>query len=207
MIILLYKQLLNISISNNLFTGISAISTSIATLGGLSLLFVNFLMFNETRKQRIAQEEPVVTLRLIPDVKNSNFLNFHFKNSGGGAAYDINIILDPDIPYGNSTLNKLPMFKRTPLLEKGEEVIFFYDSAISYFNSDNPKSVNAKITYYTYPKDNRASRKIIRNIEINLDEREGQMQIIQKDLTDLVKEIEELKHALIISRIEGKEDD
>ena len=191
-----------------IYTQLAAISTAVASVGGITLLFLTYFTYLETRKQRIAQEEPVVTLRLITDEKNSSFLNFHIKNTGGGPAYDLKFIFNPDLPYGDTTLNNLKMFKRMPLLEKGEEITFFFDTAMNYFNSGKPTTVNAQATYYTRPKDNRSARKLERNFEINIDERKGQRRIIKKDLNDLIKEIEEIKHFMVISKIEqdGKND-
>lgn len=205
--ILIYKNLSNLNLDVNFYTGVSAIATAIASIGGLILLLVTYLTFRETRKQRIAQEQPVITLRLIPDSKNSNLLNFSLKNTGGGPAYDINIHLTPDLSYGNSSLNNLSMFKNMSILESNEEITFFFDSAINYFskNNPNPKEVKANITFYTLPKDTRGSKRLSRQINIKIDEREGQMQIIKKDVTDLVKEIEELKHAIIITKLNSGE--
>ncbi|MDR4927237.1 hypothetical protein [Peribacillus simplex] len=205
LIFVIYKLLNNQNLDKAFYSEISAISTAVASVGGITLLFFTYFTFLETRKQRIAQEEPAVTLRLIPDSKNSNFLHFFLKNTGGGPAYDIKITFNPDLPYGNTTLNQLTMFKRMPLLEKGEEVTFFFDTAMNYFNSDKPTTIDASAIYYTLPQGNRNTRKLIRDFEINMDERKGQRQIIKKDMNDLVKEIEELKHYIIISRIEQGE--
>ncbi|WP_368901896.1 hypothetical protein [Oceanobacillus oncorhynchi] len=187
------------------YSKLSAISTTVAAVGGLILLSLTYLTYRETKNQRIAQEEPVVTLRLITDEKISSSLNFHLKNTGGGPAYDLQVSFTPDLPYGNTSLNKLNMFNRMPLLEKGEEITFFFDTAINYFHSNNPTAANAKILYYTLPKDNKNTRKLERNIEIKLDERMGQRHIMKKDMNDLINEIEEIKHLLAISKIEQDE--
>jgi hypothetical protein len=204
-ILMTYKQLLTFELNNTFFTGISALATVVAAVGGLILLTVTIRTFTLTKQQIKVQEEPIVTLRLMPDSKSSNLLTFHIKNTGGGPAYDLNIKLTPDLPYGKSTINNLPMFKRMPLLEKGEEISFLFDSYINYSKSNNPKQVNAKTTYYTLPSGSRTSKKLVREFEISLDEREGQMQIIKKDLSEVVKELEELKHALIITNLKSGE--
>ncbi|MFJ5749660.1 hypothetical protein ACIP97_13935 [Peribacillus frigoritolerans] len=202
LIILCTKQFLVVSNDKNFFNALSAISTTVAAIGGIILLFITYFTFLETRQQRISREEPAVTLRLAPDRKNSNFLNIAFKNSGGGPAYDIQVLFSPDLPYGQSSLNKLNMFKRMPLLDAGEEVVFFYDSLVDYMDSKNPKTVQAKVSYYTFPKGTRSAKKISRSFEMNFDERYGQRQIVAKDMNNLVKEIEELKHAIIITSLE-----
>ena len=204
-VFLLFLFLDKNNLDPNTYLQISAISTAVASVGGITLLFLTYFTYLETRKQRIAQEEPVVTLRLITDEKNSSFLNFHLKNTGGGPAYDLKVTFSPDLPYGDTTLNNLKMFTRMPLLEKGEEVTFFFDAAMNYFNSDKPTVVNAQAIYYNLPRDNKSARKLERNFEINIDERKGQRQIIKKDLNDLIKEIEEIKHFIVISKIEQDE--
>ncbi len=204
-IFFLFRFLDKKELDPDIYSQLTAISTAVASVGGITLLFLTYFTYLETRKQRIAQEEPVVTLRLITDEKNSSFLNFHLKNTGGGPAYDLKVTFNPDLPYGDTTLNNLKMFRRMPLLEKGEEVTFFFDTAMNYFNSDKPTTVNASAIYYTLPKDNRSARKLERDFEINIDERKGQRQIIKKDLNDLIKEIEEIKHFMVISKMEQDE--
>lgn len=206
-IILFYliKYLSGQNFDQDFYTLLSSVSTAVASIGGITLLFLTYYTYLETRKQRLAQEEPVVTLRLITDSKSSNFLYFHLKNTGGGPAYDLKITFNPDLTYGETSLNKLTMFNRMPLLEKGEEVSFFFDTAIDYYNSSNPTTVYATATYYTLPKGNKGTNKLVRKFEINIDERKGQRQIIKKDMNDLVKEIEELKHFIVLSKIEQGE--
>lgn len=180
------------------YTNLSAISTTFAAVGGIALLIVTYFTFFDAKQQREIEKEPIITLRLIPDNKNSSFVNFSLKNTGGGPAYDLNIIFTPDVPYNSSTLNELSMFKRLPLLDKDEQIEFFFASLIEYYNSDKPKILNAVATYYTLPKEIKESKMIVRRFEIFIEERKGQMQIIKKDLNDLVKEIEELKHFIAI---------
>ncbi|MGX9134966.1 hypothetical protein ACWV26_11400 [Rummeliibacillus sp. JY-2-4R] len=207
LIFILVKQVISIKGDSNFYTSLSAISTGTAALGSVCLLFVTYFTFLETRRQRISREEPIVTLRLIPDNKNSNFLNIVLKNSGGGPAYDLQAVFSPDLPYGDTSLNNLNMFKRMPLLDSGEEVVFFYDSLIDYIKSPNPKLVTAYLSYYTFPKEVRNAKKFTRSFEINFEERYGQRQLVKKDMNNLVNELEELKHAIIISTMERNGDD
>ncbi|WP_146747853.1 hypothetical protein [Planococcus maitriensis] len=72
--------------SIDFYTQLSAVSTTFAAVGGISLLFVTYLTFSDSKKQRIVEKEPIVTLSLVPDTKNSNFVNFSIKNTGGGPA-------------------------------------------------------------------------------------------------------------------------
>lgn len=182
------------------YTILSSISTTFAAIGGLALLFVTYFTFVDTKDQRKLENEPVITLRLVPDEKNSNFINFSLRNTGGGPAYDLNVVFTPNLNYNKATLNDLAIFKRLPLIDKGEKIEFLFDSLIEYYNSDNPKIINATATYYVYPKNKRKSKQIQRSFELNLEENKGQMQIVKKDFNDIVKELEEIKHFLAISR-------
>jgi hypothetical protein len=205
----LTNLILSINLSPDFFTALSSISTSIASIGGLLLLIVTIFYLLETRKiaiettkQRKLLEEPAVSLRMVPDNKDPNFLFFSLKNTGGGAAYDISVEFKPDIEYRGSSLNALNMFENMPLLDKGDESKFFFDSAVNYYKGNNPKETQARITYYRTPKVNKHSKPIIREVVINFEERKGQLHLSRRDLHDLVNEIEELKQTLLISSIE-----
>lgn len=204
LIFTLVKQVLSVIDNSNFYISLSAISTAIAALGSFCLLIVSYFTFLETRRQRKSMEEPIVTLRLLPDNKNSNFMNIVLKNSGGGPAYDLQAVFSPDL---QTSLNNLNMFKRLPLLDSGEEIVFFYDSLIDYLKTPNPTVVNAYLSYFTLPKEIRGTKKCSRSFEINFEERFGQRQLVKKDMNNLVNEIEELKHAIIISTLENKGDD
>lgn len=197
---------LGLKLNSPEYTGISAISTSIAAIGGLLLLFVTYLGYNESRLQRLAQEEPAVSVRLIPHHKNINFYYWSIKNTGNSPAYDIKIKVNPDIKYKETTINKLNIFNRLPILEKGEEISFFYNSVVNYLESDSPKMVKAHVTYYTTPKESKGSRKITRDFDIDFEERLGLLHLAKKDINDLVKEMEELKQALILNVMRNKND-
>ncbi len=158
-------------------------------------------------KQRELQEEPAVSIKIMPDMKEPHILNMVVKNTGGGPAYDVSVTFDPDIPYDKISLNRLRMFNKMPLLDKGERIEFFFASASEYFKSDNPKFTTATIQYYkTPPSDQNNSTKLItRRINIDIIERENQLRIGKRDMDDLVDEIEELKHGLLIIAKEVEE--
>jgi hypothetical protein len=194
------------------FSTMSSISTSIASVGGLLLLIVTFLYLIETRKiavettkQRKLLEEPAVSIRVLPDSKDPNFLFLALKNTGGGAAYDISVEFKPDLTYRGTSLNSLNMFRNMPVLEKGDESSFFFDSAVQYFKSDNPRETKATITYYNTPK-NKKTVPIIREVIINFEERKGQLHLSRRDMNDLVNEIEELKQTLLVTTVEKRND-
>ncbi|KXZ22580.1 hypothetical protein P4T89_01975 [Bacillus nakamurai] len=203
------QLLLKMDFKETFFSALSSVATLMASVTGIGVLIFTFFTLQESRKQRESAEEPIVTIRLVPEVKNNNFFYFTLKNTGGGPAYDISVKFNPDLPYGDDdTLNNLNMFKRMPLLDKNEEVNFLFDSAINYYESNNPKSTIAIVTFYKQPKDSKRAKPIVREFEINFEERKGQMHLITRDMNDLVKEIQELKHVMVIANLrrEGKHD-
>lgn len=194
------------------FTNLSTIATSISSIGSLLLLFVTFLYLLETRKmvvearrQRELLEQPAVSIKVIPDEKSPNFLYLVMKNTGGGPAYDISVKFDPDLEYGNGSLNGLKMFNKMPLLDKGEETKFFFASASDYFQTNNPKETKAHLTYYLSPSSSKNNSPITRDFVIDIEEKKGQFHLAKKDINDLVNEIEELKQVLLIASLEKKE--
>jgi len=95
----------------------------------------------------------------------------------------------------------------TALLDKGEIIEFFFASASYYFKSENPKFTTATIQYYKTPPSDRINniKPIIRRINIDIIERENQLKIGKRDMDDLVDEIEELKHGLLIIAKDAEE--
>lgn len=196
------RSFLKLKLDNDFFSALGSVADSLASLTSIGVLLFTYFALQESRKQRENADEPVVTLRLLPEVKNNNFLSFTLKNTGGGPAYDLSVRFNPDLPYGNETLNNLNMFKRMSLLDKNEEVNFLFDSASEYYNSNNPKVTVATVTYYKQPKDQKKTKAIVRDFEIDFEERKGQMNLITRDISDLVKEVQELKHAIVIANYE-----
>lgn len=196
--------LLNMKIDSTFYSALSSVATLVASVTGIGVLIFTFFTLQESRKQRESAEEPIVTIRLVPEMKNNNFFYFTLKNTGGGPAYDISVKFNPDLPYGEEdTLNNLNMFKRMSLLDKNEEVNFLFDSAIDYYESNKPKVTIVTVTYYKQPKESKRSKPIVREFEINFEERKGQMHLITRDMNDLVKEIQELKHVIVIANLRG----
>ncbi|OGU63277.1 MAG: hypothetical protein A2499_07205 [Stygiobacter sp. RIFOXYC12_FULL_38_8] len=190
------------------FARVASVATALASIFALLVLYftyrslaINREMINEMR----SQSSPAVTVKIIPDKDNFNMLNLSIKNTGGGPAYDINVTFDPDLPYEFSnakTLNNLIALKNMPLLEKGEEVQFFYRSAIS-FKEDNSSSKisssNVTITYYSESiSDNPQRIQFVRKYLVNILETEGQLYVSRKNFHNLVDEINEVKQGLFI---------
>ncbi len=188
-------------------TGIGAVSTFVASIVGIIILYIALLSLRETRKmvvemekQRELQEEPAVSVKIVPDISDLNLLNIIIRNTGGGPAYDVSVKFDPDLPYEETTLNQLKIFNKNPLIDKDETIEFFFASAIEYFHGGSPKATTATIEYYKLPQYFRKSNQkpFVRIVYINILEREGQLQIKKRNIHDLVNEIEELKQGVLI---------
>lgn len=206
-IIVITNQLNQSGFTTEWFSKLSSVASSIGSISGVLLLLVTFFyllatrnMVTEMKKQREMQEEPVVSVRIVPDSSIFGMLNFSVRNSGGGPAYDISIRFSPDLPYHGGTVNDISMFKNMPVLDKNETVDFLFASSHEYFNSDEPKSTIATIEYYKTPKTNQAKKNvpIIREVRVNIEERKGLLYVNRYSLHDLVKEVEELKQGLIL---------
>lgn len=186
---------------------LSSVSTSFAAVTNFILLLLTFLyllatrsMVDEARKQRIAQEEPVVSVRITPDNNNFGMLNICLKNTGGGPAYNVSVRFDPDLPYHDGSINNLRIFNNMPVIDRSENIEFLFASAHSYFESNNPKTAIAYIKYYRKPLTNnkKDNDPIERIIEIDLEERKDQLYVNRNGMHDLVKEVEELKQGVLM---------
>lgn len=200
------------------FADIGSRSNAITAIIGLSLLTLTLFyllatreMVQEMRKQRAIIEEPAVSLKAVPSADAANAINLVLKNTGGGPAYDVSVKFDPDIPYWDDiSLNKINLFHKMSLLDKGEIVELFLASAPEYFKSDKPKKTIATIEYYTTPhhqRNNNSGPRRIRIIEIDFEERRNQLQVRHRGINDLVEEIEELKQGLLLIASNVKNDE
>jgi len=187
---------------NNFFSvhslAITAFSTLLYTIATMILLFVTYCYFRQVKKQTELLEKPIVTIKTIPDKNEPWIINLIIKNTGNAPAYDISTKFIPDLPYNNTTLNKLNIFKNLPILDIGESIELFFDSAIEYLNSNKPKIIIATITYSKMP-DEKSKKKITKKIEINIEERKDQLYIKQNGIHELVEEIKKMNEALFLN--------
>lgn len=107
LIALTFYLTLKFEVSSSFYTKLTAISTAFAAVGGIALLVVTYLIFYDTKQQREMEKDPIITLHLIPDNKNSNFVNFSIKNTGGEPAYQrAFFVQDPEDPSNrNAPIN------------------------------------------------------------------------------------------------------
>jgi len=206
-IILLITDKIYSSHTNDWWAASTALFVAITAIGGLFLFIATAIntiktrdMATEMKKQREMLEKPAVSVKIVPDSKHSHLLNMVIKNTGGGAAYDVSISFNPDLPYWDTHLNLLRIFQNMPLLDKGESIEFVFASAIEYYKSSNPKFTTATVKYFLSPQNTRSDSDPIQTRIINIDimERQGQMQTKLKDIPELVDEIEELKQGLLM---------
>lgn len=161
---------------------------------------------NEIMKQN---NTPLVTLKVI---NKDGLLYLKLKNSGNSIAYDINIDIEKTIPYDMSpykTLNDLPIFKKLSFLDIGEEVMFFFDSAINFYNKPENKELEVaiKINFFSIPKHKRKkenSGKETYETLLSFKELEGLLYISGYGFKEVAKNIETLSHALILNLEEDK---
>ncbi len=85
-------------LSTNWYTNLGAVSTAVGVIVSSILLIVTILyllatrdMVTEARRQREMQEEPAVSVRIVPDKDNFNILVVALKNTGGAPAYDVSV--------------------------------------------------------------------------------------------------------------------
>jgi hypothetical protein len=184
------------------YSRLNAVSTGVAAIFSIGAVIFAFRSFTASRDMLIEtqkQNDPAITVKIIPDKDQPNLLNVWIKNTGGGPAYDIHIGFEPDLLYRDTTINKLKLLNNISLLERGEEIEFYFDSAIDYLNSEKIQESKVTLEYYRCPKgDNKKQNSIIRKYNIKIDERKGLRFASKKNLNDLVLEIEELKQALLI---------
>lgn len=203
----------NLAKDKNFYSNLGTVSSSLSAIGGLLVFGVTFLYFLETRKMTRAtqrqtelMEQPAVSIKVVPSDETPNILLMIIKNTGGGPAYDLSVTFTPDISYGNKTLNQLNIFNKMPLLDKGEEVKFFFGSAIEYGNKGEPNEITANLKYYSVPQSSKdVDESIQREFVIDVIERYDLRYISRRNIHDLVNEVEELKHALLIASLEKKD--
>lgn len=205
--ILFFLIVNNINYDDLWFNKLQSISTAVAAIGSITLLGITLIyvftsrqMVEEMRKQREVSESPAVSVKIIPDQTNFNLLNLVLRNTGGGAAYDVSVNFSPDLPYSKSkTVNQLNVFNNLPLLDKGEEIEIFFASTIQYFESNNPKETTVTISYFRNQEHEKAFEKPnVISYKLNIEERKGQRFVSYKGLNELVTQVEELKHAILM---------
>lgn len=183
----------------------SSYYSAFSILVNLWILHFYLHSHNEIIMKHEEENYPLVTLRVIS--KNNGLIYLRLKNAGNNPAYNININLKDDLEYKLSpykTLNNLPMFQNLSILEK-EEIEIFYDGAYEFFS--NKKNIELEIDMViTYYLDSRNKKKKIVESKLSFKEIAGILYVPQKNTSDLVRELSEIKHGLFINSINTKGD-
>lgn len=185
-------------------TALLAVFTFFTVFFAFKTMKASVNALDETRRMNA----PAVSVKIAWSEEKPDMIFLVVQNTGGSAAYDVNIQFDPDLPYKGSysNLNSLPKFKDLPLLEKNEKVWIYLATSYELYNTDPspvldntiyPKEVMVSIEY-NLSQIKKDGKDVHIKYKINLKEDEGRLYIGKKTLHDLVNEMEELKQALVI---------
>jgi len=153
---------------------------------------------NETIQELVKEFKSYVRPRIIVQIRPSktsvNILDFEIKNVGKTTAYDISCRFTPDIKYEKTDLllSQLPVFNNLSLLAPKDGIVFFFASAIEYFN-DKTKPMELE-TVITYRDD--AGRKYEEKTVIKVNLLEKLMFIKEKSIDDIVDTLRRIERML-----------
>lgn len=101
------------------FSGIVAFSTLVYAI-------LTWRLVSETRRMRLAQTEPMVSVTYLVRQHGVNYVDFCVKNVGAGPAFDIQLAVEPDSRTFDRKLTELNIFKNgITYLGPGDERRFF----------------------------------------------------------------------------------
>ncbi len=144
---------------------------------------------------------PRLFFDISPRENDPNLLDVVLSNSGWTAAFHINCIFDPDIPYyENTMLSELEVLKNLPFLEPHKSIRFFFKdlpSVIDAGQAYGPKQTNVTINYK-----NSSGLEFSEKYLINLEKYKGILSIDLPSIKDQVNEIRYIRKAL--ERIQNK---
>lgn len=179
-------------------------SNGILTLVTCIYVLFTGLLLKVSQKQINLSQTPIISVRIQPDESYFNTYYIYIHNTGNGAAYDLSLHFDPDLPYLDSSLNNLNSMKNISIILPGETIKFLFSSVPEYLsNPQNQRYTTIKYEYYRFPK-KMFSNCIRQSINIDLYERINLMLIKEKTLSDVVKELEELKQGLLMILVDKK---
>ena len=97
-----------------------------------------FEALNNQTKSLEQMIRPYVIVDIYPK-RSINMLYFRIRNVGQSPAYKISIIPETDIPFRKRHSSDLPIFQNPiSAIGPGEELSFFYESAIELFSKEDP---------------------------------------------------------------------
>jgi len=147
-------------------------------------------MVKEMKTARETQLRPYIIIDF--EFYKTNICNMVIKNVGNGAAFDVQMIFEPDVIYRQPDikLSDLPVFKQLKFFPAGKEIRFFFRSMIDKSDGNIQKQFDAKLTY----KD--SGGKVYDEIlSLDLTWHSKLMFVEVKDITDLVKTVEKIANS------------
>ena len=168
------------------FTGIVAISTVVYA-------FLTWRLVSETKRLRVAQTEPMVSVSYHPREEWINFIDFSIKNVGAGPALDIRLEVDPDFEYvKDKWLSELNLFKNgLKYLGPGEERRFFLTSLTEDGDAKVGTPFEVRVTYRGTIGGQKTDQFVI-----NFSEWEGLMQLGKPPLHEIADSMKSLAKRL-----------
>ncbi len=125
-----------------IFSGIVALSTVVYA-------FLTWRLVGETKKVRLAQTEPMVSVTHHPNEKGGPYIDLRIKNVGAGPALDITFEIEPEFEYlQGKPLSELHLF-RTGLkyLGPGDERRFFLTRLEEDRRAEAEKLFEIRVSY------------------------------------------------------------
>lgn len=164
------------------FSGIVAISTVVYA-------FLTWRLVNETRRMRVAQTEPMVSVTHHPREEWNSFIDLRIKNVGTGPALDLRFEVESDFEYyGSKKLSELNLFKNgLKYLGPGDERRFFLTSLTENWDAKVGTPLEVRVTYRGI-----IGNKKTEQFMIDFSEWEGIMHLGRPPLRQIADNVKEL---------------
>ena len=168
------------------FSGIVAFST-------LVYAFLTWRLVSETKRLRMVQTEPMVSVTYHPREEWINFIDFRIKNVGAGPALDIKFEVEPDFEYvRDKRLSELNLFQHgLKYLGPGDERRFFLTSLTENGDEKVEKPFEVKVTYLGTIGGKKTDRYVI-----DFSELEGILQLGKPPLYEIADSVKDLARRL-----------
>ena len=168
------------------FSGVVAVSTFVYAI-------LTCRLVSETRRMRLAQTEPMVSVTYHPREEWINFIDFRIKNVGAGPALDISLEVDPDFEYvPDKLLSELNLFKNgLNYLGPGDELRFFLTSLTENGAAKTETPFEIRVTYRGTIGKKKTDRYVI-----DFSEFEGIMQLGKPPLHEIADSMKDLARRL-----------
>jgi hypothetical protein len=132
-------------------TIILAISTVILALSTIALAYFTFMLYSETKKMRLTQIQPEISIFISPQRQWINLIDLTIKNTGPGTAYDVKFSVSPDFYFGlrkgYDLLKDLPLIKNgISYMSPNQEFKFLLLCLMDYHGKESPK-LNISVSY------------------------------------------------------------